>query len=132
MNQKVLEKIQNIVPHEMAFVFDFDGTVTKKYVAGVEVPSVISILRSEGVLNAAYSQAAFDLKNIYHSIEIDPNVSKEVKFQKVQEWWEKHTALLIANNLTQDSIKKAAHHPKLIIREGVIELFVFAKEPQFL
>jgi len=128
MNPILLEKIQNISPQEMAFVFDFDGTITKKYVNDVEVPSIISILRSEGVLNETYSRAAFELKNTYHPIEMDPNVSKEIKFEKVHEWWEKHTELLLANNLTQDDIKKAAHHPKLIIREGVRELFAFAKE----
>lgn len=124
----IAEKIQRMKPEEMAFVFDFDGTLTKKYVGDIEVPSVISILRSEGILNDEYAKEAYDLKNTYHPIEIDPSIPKEVKFEKMTEWWQKHIDLLIKHSLKKDDIKKAAYHPKLVIREGATELFAFAKQ----
>ena len=114
-------------PHNTAFVFDFDGTLTQKYVHGQEVMSVISILRTENILNDIYSQEATTLKNIYHTIEVDPGIPFEIKYQKMNEWWQKHTELFIAHGLNREHICLAAYHPMLQIRQGVVEVFAFAQ-----
>lgn len=128
MDPLITKEIQQMKPEDMAFVFDFDGTITKKYLDDVEVPSIISILRSEGILNEEYSKEAYTLKEIYHAIEVDPEISQEIKFQKMNEWWEKHIEILTQHDLKREDIRKAAHHPKLVIRDGIIELFTFAKQ----
>lgn len=112
----------------MVFVFDFDGTITKKYAGNVEVPSVLSILRSEGVLNEEYSKEAYALKEKYHPIEIDPLVPQDTKYQKMNEWWEKHIQLLTQHSLRKEDVWKAANHPKLMLRDGVTGIFTFAKQ----
>lgn len=122
------EQVSAINPKELALVFDFDGTITQKYVNNTEVASIISILRSENILSEAYSEAAFELKNTYHPIETNPDITKEVKVQKMQEWWEKHTALLLKHKLSKHNVKQAAYHPHLLIRDGIADLFHFAEE----
>ncbi len=123
----------NDIPHtlqkdSLALVFDFDGTIHKKHHRGTQVPSVISILRSEHILHEGYSQKAYAFKEIYHKIEQDPHVPFEAKSEKMHEWWEKHIELLIENKLTRAHIRQASYHENLIIREGVVQLFNFAKK----
>ncbi len=114
-------------PESTAFVFDFDGTLTQKYVHGKEVMSVISILRTENILNDTYSAQATELKNIYHTIEVDPTVPFDIKYQKMNEWWQKHTELFIAHHLNRTHIYLAANDPMLQIRKGATEIFSFAQ-----
>lgn len=115
-------------PEEMVFVFDFDGTIHKKHSCGKQTPSIISILRNENILNEEYSEKARKLSEIYHPIETDPSVPYEIKIQKMEEWWQKHIDLLIENKLSQKNIRDTSYHPALVIREGIVELFMFAKE----
>lgn len=68
------------------------------------------------------------MSEIYHPIETDPTVSYEIKTLKMEEWWKKHINLLIENKLSQKNIRDISYHSELIIREGIIELFTFAKE----
>lgn len=114
-------------PESTAFVFDFDGTLTQRYVDGKEVLSAISILRTENVLNDTYSTLATELKNIYHPIEVDSTIPFDTKYRKMNEWWQKHTELFIAHVLNREHIRLAAYHPMLQIRQGVIEVFTFAE-----
>lgn len=121
-------KIQEINKQNLAFVFDFDGTITQKYVDGFEVPSIISILRSEGILNEEYPKESYALKDTYHPFELDQTLPLAVKYEKMEEWFRLHQELVIRHGLTKQNIKHAAHHPKLVLREGVKEVFTFAEE----
>lgn len=60
--EKVLRTISDFPHQTLAFVFDVDGTMIQKYVDGTEVPSLISILRNENILNDVYTEKAKDLK----------------------------------------------------------------------
>jgi len=58
---------------------DFDQTLTKSFINGKHVPSIISILRDNNYLTPDYPDKAKALYAKYHPIEIDPNVSLEEK-----------------------------------------------------
>lgn len=128
MNPLVGEKIRQMQPEEMVFVFDFDGTIHKKYINGKQTPSIISILRNQDILNQDYSEKAKKLSDTYHPIEKDNSISSQEKISKMEEWWQKHIDLLIENKLSRENIRDISYHPLLVIREGISELFIFANE----
>jgi hypothetical protein len=53
---------------------DFDRTFTLAYINGEKIPSAISILRKENILNEEYAKRAEDLFATYHAYEVDPNL----------------------------------------------------------
>ncbi len=128
MNPLTVGKIRQMKPEEMVFVFDFDGTIHKKHINGKETPSIISILRDENILNQNYSEKARKLSETYRPIEKDSSISSKEKISKMEEWWQKHINLLIENKLSQKNIQDISFHPLLVIREGITELFIFARE----
>lgn len=107
---------------------DFDRTLTKMFVAGEEVPSIISVLRSEGYLTPDYPDKAKELFTHYHAIEIDPKVSHEEKKAAMREWWSRHFDLLIASGLQRTDVERAITSQKLQLRPGVAQFFGFLKE----
>ena len=123
----IQEKLINATTGNTAFVFDFDGTMIHKFVGNESVPSIISILRSEGILGEEYSKEAFKLSGHYGTFERDPSIEEEEKTALMTEWWEKHLALLLETGLTLSDIKSAANHPKVILRTGVTRLLILAK-----
>ncbi len=110
----------------LTLVFDVDGTMIQKYVERKQVPSLISILRNENILNDSYVEKAKELKNRYHPFEINPGLSNEEKSLKMKEWWQKHTDLLIEHKLTKNHIHQAVNHPSIVLREGVKNIFNYA------
>ncbi len=130
MNTPFQEKIKKIHSEKVAFIFDFDGTINKKYNGIVKTPSIISIFRNENILNEEYSKQAHALMSTYQPIELDPSIPLEIKTQKMEEWWQKHIQLLIKHKLSQKNIHEVSYHKSLLVREGVVNLFCFAKENQ--
>ena len=125
---KLQEKLSGATTQNTAFVFDFDGTMIHKFVRGESVPSIISILRSEGILGEEYSESAFALSNHYGAIERNPDISKEDKTIFMTEWWEKHLALLLSTGLKLTDIEEASQNQKIILRDGVADLVKFSTE----
>ncbi|MBR9705196.1 hypothetical protein GOV12_07320 [Candidatus Pacearchaeota archaeon] len=101
---------------------DFDQTLTQGIVKGEKSASVIAQIRNGNYLNPDYVNKAHDLFDIYHPIEIDPNISMDVKIDKMHEWWEKHFGLLIESGLTYDVILDVAKNRPLKFRKKSIEL----------
>lgn len=128
MNTVFQEKIKGLRLEETVFIFDFDGTINKKYNGTVKTPSIISIFRNENILNEEYSKQAHALMSLYQPIELDPSIPLETKIQKMEEWWQKHIHLLIKHKLSRKSIRKVSYHKSLIVRNGIIDLFSFAKD----
>lgn len=128
MSPFVESKIKSIRLSDIVLVFDFDGTLNKKHIGTKKVPSIISILRNENILNDDYAHEAHALANIYYPIELDPNIPKEIKIQKTEEWWKKAINLLIKHNLSLEDIRRASYHQNLVLREGCLELLSFANE----
>ncbi|MDQ5957180.1 MAG: 5-nucleotidase [Patescibacteria group bacterium] len=109
--------------NKTTFLLDFDGTLTSKHIRGKFVPSVISILREENHLDQDYVDRATLLSEKYHPIETDPSLSKEIKTEAMQEWWEKHLDLLIEKKLNKSHLKSAISSDLIQLRKGVKEFF---------
>ncbi len=131
-NQKEFEekkrKIAEGGAKNLHIVSDFDGTLTKAFVNGRKIPSVISILRDENYLTPDYPAKAHALFDKYHPIEIDPNISSAEKKKAMQEWWTKHFQLLIDSKLNRKDIEKAVQSENIQLREGAEELLKNLKE----
>jgi cytosolic 5'-nucleotidase 3 len=104
---------------------DFDRTLTRAYADGVEVPSVISILRDGHYLTSDYAAKAHELYDKYSPLEKDPGLSQENRKRLMEEWWTKHFALLIQSGLKKEDIAKAVKSGKIKFREGFSELADF-------
>lgn len=99
-------------------VADFDRTLTKEFVNGKKIPSVISILRDEGYLTKDYPGKARALFDKYHPIEIDPDYPLERKKKKMDEWWKKHFELLIKSKLNKSDLANVVNSENMVIRKG--------------
>ena len=107
---------------------DFDRTLTKEYVDGKKINSLISILRDEGYLTEDYPEKAKALFAKYHSIEIDHNISISEKKKAMHEWWVKHFELLIKSWLNIRDIEKSVRSNNIIFRKGLKEFLDNLKE----
>lgn len=107
---------------------DFDRTLTKAFVDGKEVPSLISVLRDHNYLTSDYPERAHALFNKYHAIEIDPSIPKEEKIKAMRQWWTEHYELLIESKLNKKDVASAVESGHVEFREGALEFFDFLKD----
>lgn len=119
--ENIKRKFQDDGPGKIHVLSDFDRTLTKAYVNGEEVPSVISILRDGSYLTSDYAAKAHELYNKYRPIEKDPNISMEEKKKLMEEWWMTHFDLLIKSGLKKDDVKKVVKSEKIKLRDGFPE-----------
>jgi len=123
---QVIQAITAAGPDKFHVLSDFDRTLTKAFAQdGSEVPSLISILRDEGYLTPDYPEKAKALFNYYHAMEIDSKISKDDKKNKMEEWWRKHSELLIASHLNKSDVERAVLSQRLQFRDGVKEFLEF-------
>jgi len=131
-NPEELDRIKKTISQagaeKLHVLADFDRTLTKAFVDGESVPSMLSILRDENFLTPDYPQKAKDLFAKYHSVEIDPTVSLEDKKKSMREWWLTHFKLLIDSGLSKKDLKEAINSSKIKFREGFSDLIDFLKE----
>lgn len=121
----IKQKIAAITPDGIRSVHilsDFDRTLTKPFVGGHRVPSLISLLRDGKHLSREYAQAAHTLFAKYHPIEMDLSVPPDKKRQAMQEWWGKHFNLLIKSGLQKSDLDDIAQNPLLELRDGAQDL----------
>ena len=128
-NTKELDKIKSKIAEEgtskLHILADFDKTLTKAFVNGEKIPSVISVLRDGNYLTKDYSEKAHKLYEKYHPIEINPEISLEEKKKAMHEWWHTHFELLIRSKLTKKDIEKVVNSGKIELREGCLEFLDF-------
>ena len=118
------EKKKNILEAgvgKLHVLADFDRTLTKAFVDGKKVSSIIAILRNENYLDEEYSKKAQALFNKYNPIEIDPNLSIEEKKLKMDEWWRAHWKLLIDSKLNKKHIMKIVENDKVVFRKYALD-----------
>lgn len=131
-NKEKLEKIKKIIAKagakKLHVIADFDRTLTKNFVEGKEVPSVISILRDGSYLTPDYAKKAHALFNKYHPTEINPNISLEEKKKAMHEWWLSHYKLLVKSGLNKKDIEAVVNSGKIKLREGVLEFISILHE----
>jgi 5'-nucleotidase len=124
-NKKYLERLKQKISRggasKLHVLTDFDRTLTKLFVDGKEVPSLISVLRDEHYLTPDYPAKAHALFDKYHPIEIDPKISLKRKKEAMQEWWTLHFKQLIESKLHKKDIEKAVGSSRIRLRDGVLE-----------
>jgi 5'-nucleotidase len=111
----------------MHVLADFDRTLTKAFVNGKNIPSLISILRDGNYLTLDYAKKANDLYTKYHPIEIDPLVPDEEKKRMMHEWWTTHFDLLIKSGLNKKDLIGVVNDGKVKFREEFLEFIGFFK-----
>lgn len=128
-NQEKLDEVKKEIAvggaNNLHFVSDFDRTVTRAFVDGEKVPSVISILRDGSYLSKDYAEKANKLFDKYHPIEIDPDISKEEKRRAMEEWWRTHFELLVKSGLSKNDLFNIAKSKLIKLRKGIKELLEF-------
>ena len=130
-NPERLEEIKKKISGEGVGKFhvlaDFDRTLTYGLSEdGVKQKTVIYQLRSDPkYLGEKYFEESNKLFEVYNPIEINPNISREEKQEKMQEWWEKHFDLLAKSGLSKEIMKRVVKEKPLKFRKGVKELLMF-------
>ena len=124
-NELGLEKIKSRFVKDGAsklhILADFDKTLTKAFVNGKSVPSMISILRDGNYLTKEYVEKARALSEKYYPIEVDPKIPLEEKKEVMRKWWTEHFNLLIKSKLNKKDIEKVVNSGKVELREGCLE-----------
>jgi cytosolic 5'-nucleotidase 3 len=124
--KKLNQTINNMIkrgPSNLHIISDFDRTLTKYFVEGKKIPSIIALIREGGYLSPEYVKKAFKLHDIYHPIEINSKISNQEKNIKMHEWWKKHFDLLVKSGMNKDVIKDIIIKKKIPFREGTFEFF---------
>ena len=107
-------------------ISDFDRTLTHAFINGGDpVPSLISVLRDEDYLVSGYSDKAKALFKHYHAIEVDSSIPLDKRKKAMEEWWVKHSNLLIKSGLNKRDLAKVAKSKRIKFREGTLESIVF-------
>lgn len=116
-----IKKMRNDGAAKLHILADFDNTLTRAYVDGKPVPSMVSILRDGGYLTPDYAAKAHALYDHYAPIEFDLSIPKENRTKAMEEWWNTHFKLLIDSGLTKSEVKKAIESGKIQFRDGVLQ-----------
>jgi len=131
-NQEKLDKIRAAMVQggaaNLHVLADFDRTLTRAFVNGEEVSSIMAILREENYMSPDYPEKAKALFDEYHPIEVDTKVQPEVKKEKMEEWWRKHFELLIASGMNKRDLAKVLTSSKIQFREGTREFLGYLHE----
>lgn len=131
-NPKKLEKSKKSISETGAEKIhirtDFDRTLTKAFVNGKSIPSLISVLRDGNYLTPDYAEKANELYTKYHPIEIDPKITLEEKKKAMYEWWTAHFDLLIKSGLNKKDLEKVVESGKVKFREGFSEFIDFLQK----
>lgn len=115
-------------PKQTCIIIDFDKTITLGKVNGVNVPSIISILRSEDHLSLEYSELAKALHAKYQPTEADHSLPFETRYKVMESWWTEHLDLLIKSGLNLNHIKQASESKQIVIRDGFAELLKYTSK----
>ncbi len=126
--EETKKRMQEAGASKFHVLSDFDRTITKGFVEGQRSPTAISQFRNGGYLTADYAPRAFALYDVYHPIEIDPNIPREEKAAKMDEWWNKHFDLLVECGLSKSVIQEVAAKKTLQFRNGALEFLDFLYE----
>ena len=118
-------------PEKLFCISDFDFTLSKYYKNDglTRADSCHASLENAppGVLPDTYASQAHTLQAHYYPLEIDTTISEADKFRYMEEWVEKHNALLVESKITSKTIRsvvsKAIDDSRLRLRGG-LESFI--------
>ncbi|MCX6744611.1 MAG: hypothetical protein NTX82_03750 [Candidatus Parcubacteria bacterium] len=117
----LIKKFKEQGRNKIHILADFDRTFTSAFVNGEKIPSAISILRKENILDEEYTNRAEELFSIYHVYEVDPKMPVFEKKKKMAEWWNLHNQELLKHGLQQKHLDIVAQSPKMKLRQGLAE-----------
>ena len=125
--QKLKEKIVKMAndgAQKLHILADFDKTLSEiSYINNKPVTSIVGLIRAGGHLSPEYASAAYALFEKYAPLEHDQTIPRSERMIKMQEWWIKHSELLIQSKLNKKNMDDAMTAGHLKLREGVIEAF---------
>lgn len=127
---EIKAKIIQAGPAKLQVLSDFDKTLTKCFVRGEKIASLISILRDQYYLTPDYAAKAQALYAKYHPIEVDSSIPLTEKIRLMQEWWSVHYELLIKSGLNIKDIENIVASKKVELRAGAPEFFDLLNEQQ--
>lgn len=119
--EEIKKQIRSKGASQLHILSDFDRTLTYGAVDGVKTPSIISMLRDGHHLAKGYAKKAHALFDMYHPIEVDPNLSLQEKKKAMQEWWEAHNKLLIESELSYADLEDIVQNGHVAFRDGALE-----------
>lgn len=120
--QKKIRKFQEGGVETTHILADFDKTLTKASMGKEGFKSVISLLRDGNHLTPDYAPRAHALFDEYHPIEINYSLPLEYRKEKMNEWWNKHFALLIECGLEKKDLEDIVDNGKIQFRDGAKNL----------
>ncbi len=106
---------------KMHVVADFDKTLTRAFVDGKAVQSIISILRDGDYISREYAEKSKALFAKYYPIERDPHIPIEEKKKALYTWWSEHFDLLIKSGLNKKHLQHIVQNKNLQFRKGALE-----------
>lgn len=126
--EELKEEFKKDGAEKLHVLADFDRTLTKEFVQGRKIASLISVLRDNNYLTPDYPEKAKALYAKYYPIEKDLSISLEKRKKTMKQWWTEHFELLINSNLNIKDIEKAVEHQDLELRKGTDEFLNLLKE----
>ncbi|KAJ3359695.1 hypothetical protein GGF32_009040 [Allomyces javanicus] len=122
---KVAAKMAQILadgPEHVHVVSDFDMTMTKFWVNGSRGPSSHGVVERSSVVSPKFKAFARELYNTYYPMEIDPNMPRDVKYQKMDEWWRKAHDGIVAENINRERLAQMVQETAMTWRAGLADL----------
>jgi 5'-nucleotidase len=120
LNEKI-EQIKKDGKDNLHLIADFDNTLSKAYVNGKKMDSMVAQIRHLGYLGEEYTKLAYDLYEKYHPIEIDLNIPQEIKNEKMVEWWSTHIKIQAEYGLTKKVLDEVIEKSNFMLRENINE-----------
>lgn len=122
--KNIIEKMAVDKAPKLHILADFDKTLSQvAYIDGKPVGSAIGLLRAGGYLTPEYAAESYELFEKYHPLEHNQDIPLSDRVLKMEEWWIKHSELLIRSKLNKRDMDAAMIAGHLKLRPGVAEAF---------
>ena len=119
--ERIIKSISKGGTEKLHVLSDFDKTLTKAFIEGQEVHSIIAQIREGKYLTPDYSPRAHALFDRYHPVEIDLRIPLKEKKKAMHEWWDMHFKLIAECGLDKKVMMEIVRKRKLRFREGALE-----------
>ncbi|XP_077972938.1 cytosolic 5'-nucleotidase 3-like [Styela clava] len=117
----VMEKIQRLVSDGtscLQVISDFDMTISKYKHLNKRCPSSHTILEMNSLIPNDVKTQLTNLKEKYHAIEIDPNLTQEEKIPHMIEWWTKAHKLISSSEIKKSHLQDNVSKSEAMLRDG--------------
>ncbi len=126
---KIKSSLKEGGPEKLCVLADFDRTLTYGSNNGKKTPSLVSVLRNnKKYLGEEYSYEAKKLADKYLPIENDLSISAAERRQKMNDWWSKHSQLLIKHRLNKKHLFEIIEERGVVFRDRTKEFFHLLRE----